>query len=397
MSGFHSLYISVFDQGDAAYDSAVVLENVYPGKAKDGNCDVGVDVSSKHKYYTLGDSFSSGYGIKPYEDGTFSEKDSGQWTANNCQRSDGAYSHIVASDRMADLHFHACQGAITADFFQPRDWDDESGWNESDQLSRLSKDAGLITFSIGGNDVHFADTLSECVKRGNWFGTCSEDAEMTEPVVNAISFLDGVGEPWLAPGTIKYDVVFERVRKAAPFATVVVLGYPPFFGGTLEECWSIGNIDVVDQEWILDRLNDLNDVIQRHAEKNGFIYVDLVNKGNFVNHHMCSGDDSWWISIWNGPEGGAFHPNGNGHNEIARRILEELEDDGYQRDVILPGEFLYYATVLEEGQTLVNFITYWPGSVWSCPWKHHQEELSQVIQQRVMLDIGRAPLQSILK
>eukprot|EP00956_Cyclotella_meneghiniana_P027610 scaffold62365_cov44-Cyclotella_meneghiniana.AAC.6 len=42
--GHHSLYVSVFDQGDPVYDSAVVLGNIHSGEATEGNCEIGLEL-----------------------------------------------------------------------------------------------------------------------------------------------------------------------------------------------------------------------------------------------------------------------------------------------------------------------------------------------------------------
>ena len=51
---------------------------------------------------------------------------------------------------------------------------------------------------------------------------------MTEPVAEAFARLDdqsGVRRPRSTP----YDTLYKDVRRRAPFATRVAVGYPPFF------------------------------------------------------------------------------------------------------------------------------------------------------------------------
>lgn len=154
--GAHRLYLSIFDQGDHIYDSAVLIDNLRLGRVNNvaTDCKPGAKVIDKRKYVALGDSYSSGFGVEPYFSGT--HKDG---TENDCQRSQSAYGPVVATKRQLELSFHACQGAVTKDFYQARN----STWGEIRQLDHLRSDTGLVTFSIGGNDAKFADVLAECI------------------------------------------------------------------------------------------------------------------------------------------------------------------------------------------------------------------------------------------
>ncbi len=48
-SGAHSLYLSIFDQGDRAYDSAIFLDKLRLGTAAGGSCQTGATVLSASK------------------------------------------------------------------------------------------------------------------------------------------------------------------------------------------------------------------------------------------------------------------------------------------------------------------------------------------------------------
>lgn len=154
--GAHSLYLSIFDQGDRIYDSAVIVDNLRlrsVGYVATGY-KPGAKVIDESKYVALGDSHSSGFGVSPYFPGT--HKDAGY---NDCQRSTRAYGPRVTNAKGLALDFHACQGAVTKNLYNPRN----STWGELGQLDHLKSDAGLVTFSIGGNDAKFADVLAECI------------------------------------------------------------------------------------------------------------------------------------------------------------------------------------------------------------------------------------------
>ena len=80
--GMHSLYLSIFDQGDHVYDSAVFVDNLRVGRV--GNvrrtASRAPNRSANRELYGLGDSYSSGFGVSPYEPGT--HQDAGRTTAS---------------------------------------------------------------------------------------------------------------------------------------------------------------------------------------------------------------------------------------------------------------------------------------------------------------------------
>ena len=73
--GAHSLYLSIFDQGDHVLDSAVIIDNLRHGTV--GNvatdCKPGATVINKRMYVALGNSYSSGLGVEPYCPGTHTD------------------------------------------------------------------------------------------------------------------------------------------------------------------------------------------------------------------------------------------------------------------------------------------------------------------------------------
>ncbi len=92
------------------------------------------------RYVALGDSYSSGFGNAPYEPGT--NLDGGP---NDCQRSQfSAYAQKVKLTRFEEFRFHACAGAVTKDFFGPRNnVDDDPFFSEPAQLDNIDRQTRL--------------------------------------------------------------------------------------------------------------------------------------------------------------------------------------------------------------------------------------------------------------
>lgn len=353
--GRHSLYLSIFDQGDRIYDSAVFVDNLRVGRVGDveRDCRAGAEPVQKRRYYALGDSYSSGFGVEPYAPGTH-----GDQGPNDCQRSDRAYSQLLRSDLGAELAFHACQGAVTKDFYEPRN----DTWGEAPQLDHLEADAGLATFTIGGNDAGFADVVAECILGAELlpFNTCHGDDKVTEPVRKAFARLDG--RATTPTNIVPYDRIFKDVRARTPHATRVAVGYPHFYpedGGdrTFLPGGRCEGVKKADQRWMVEKIDELNGVISRNAQRNGFRFVDPSSR--FDGHELCGGGEEWIFGVLSA---GRFHPTADGHRAIADEIRDGIPPDDLPTFTVGPGEVEHYTFFVDSAEALLSIISEWPGS-----------------------------------
>jgi lysophospholipase L1-like esterase len=355
--GAHVLYLSIFDQGDDIFDSAVFIDNLRFGHVGDvaRDCKAGADLAGARKVVGLGDSYSSGYGMEPFFAGT--HKDG---TSNDCQRSQLAYAPLLASAIGVDLDFHACQGAVTADFYASRA---DGTWGELPQLDYVDDDTSLVTFSIGGNDAHFADVLAECILGFELlpFNTCYNDDKVTKPVAEAFARLDGqTSEP---ASTIPYDTLLKDVRARSPHASRVQVGYPPFFtaGGSDRTFLPGGRCEGVkkaDQRWMVEKIAEMNGIIARNDARNGFVFADPTTA--FSGHELCSGNDEWFYPI---RAAGKFHPTQPGHLAMAQTVVNALAAHGDLPSVVLgPHQTYVYHFTAGGALRLLSIIIEWPGS-----------------------------------
>lgn len=356
--GAHSLYLSIFDQGDRFYDSAVIVDNLRLGRVADveTDCTPGATVVDNTTYVGLGDSYSSGFGVSPYEPGT--NKDLGD---NDCQRSTRAYAELVAQSEDLDLTFKACQGAVTEDFYYPRN----TTWGEDRQLDYLTADTGLVTLGIGGNDAKFGDVLAECILGFELlpFNTCYNDDKVTEPVQEAMDRLDGRAS---APSSITpYNTLYQDVRNEAGRATAVAVGYPFFFPGsggdrTFLPGGRCEGVKKADQRWMVEKIDELNGIIERNALRNGFLFANPNPR--FEGHELCGelGDDEEWI--FGLLSDGRVHPTAEGQAAMADSVLAALDTDGFERFTITPAETIAFSLVVGGPREFVSIVTGWPGS-----------------------------------
>lgn len=312
-------------------------------------------------YVALGDSYSSGEGGSEYlpgtdVDGKWKEKvddwipfyDSTEAERHNlCHRSTKAYSQSVYDeyDFEGDYDFHACSGAEVKDLLpgdQPPDENndgvpdgenvpDHANVGESPQLEHLNEDTSLVTVSIGGNDVGFAEVIKSCLWRGVVETAASCEEDMGESTRRKIR-------------NLKDDLVdlYNKMQGRAPNARILVVGYPRMFpddpigplevGPSLETGDLDEPIDPADQRWMNEMGRLLNQTTKQAAEEAGVEFVDVHDA---LEGHEIGTEDSWIndldLSLENGgfADMGSFHPNDQGHAAIARRVKQQVrQGDG---------------------------------------------------------------------
>ena len=141
------------------------------------------------RYVALGDSFASGVGTGSYT------------LSSSCKRSVYAYPYLVAQQRPnTALDFVACSGATTSSLM-------------ASQIAAVNAATTLVTVTIGGNDIRFADLIVQCT-----VSDCSSSLDSTRASL-----------PTFLPPRL--DSVYTAIRSQAAFgARIGVLGYPRMFG-----------------------------------------------------------------------------------------------------------------------------------------------------------------------
>ena len=342
-------------EGASTTPERVVVELVWRGPISE---DCVQPETNTREYQALGDSFSSGFGNAPFLAGT--HQDAG---SNDCQRSTTAYSSVVKSEFDLNLNFWACQGAETRDLYSGRTRD--ASWGEKPQLDRLSLSTGLVTFSIGGNDAHFATVIRDCIDGYELlpFNSCHGDDRIENPVNEAIARLDNRTS---TPTDIyPYDKIFKDVRARAPFSDRVVVGYPDLFrsdGGdrTFLPGGRCEGIKKVDQRWMVERIHELNGIIKATALRNGFRYADPSEFAT-GGHELCGDNDEWIGGVL---ADNRFHPTVAGQASLGRAVVAALKAPDAEGDTfeVGPAETVISSFDIAPGQKLVSIVCQWPGS-----------------------------------
>ncbi|MEO6700080.1 MAG: SGNH/GDSL hydrolase family protein [Jatrophihabitantaceae bacterium] len=222
-------------------------------------------------YVALGDSYSSGVGAGSYTS-----------ESGSCDRSTNAYSALWnAAHHPSAYASVACSGATTGDV-------------NSSQLSALSSSTGLVSITIGGNDVGFSNIMQTCV-----LGSDSD-------CVNAVNAAEAKARTTL-PGLL--NTTYNNIRSHAPNAQVVVLDYPVFYHLNV----SCGpGLSATSRAKIDEGINLADSIIQTAAGSHAnFTFADVRNA--FLGHQIC--DSSSWLHSLNFFDvTESYHPTASGQS-----------------------------------------------------------------------------------
>ena len=258
------------------------------------------------RYVALGDSFSAGEGVPPYEPGTATLRD-------HCHRSTRAYSRLIALPGIRFLRsFYACSGARAPDVLS------RSRYGEVPQVDhpRLRR-AQLVTISIGGNDAGFVKVLVECTRL---YGRVHHTRCYRQPAAHRI--LGGIEA---LRGTLAGT--FEAIReRTGPEAKIVVLDYPNLFPE--HGCAKLNAVfDHRAQHFMRTAGGVLDRTVAAAAAQAHVHFVDVRHE--FAHHELCSRQE--WVDFFVAPRAkrpgavtGSFHPNAAGQRAYARVLHAAL-------------------------------------------------------------------------
>jgi hypothetical protein len=264
------------------------------------------------KYAAMGDSFASGEGNPPFESGT----------QDGCRRSPVAYAHLLDSysEDLVLTDFVACSGATTNNVLNGQG-------GEGAQTGALDGDDDVVTVSIGGNDIGFADYAKECVLAWCGPGTTIYDTTMSK-IGNVHGALENT---------------YETILNKSGDADVYVIGYPhvtpvdpsdaycaPFRGKDVGE----DDDDSVAARNVVDALNGaIRDAVDNvKSDSSDFAgrlhFVSMTESDSpFEGHDVCAQTPAFVYPAATDPlleQRNWFHPNSLGHTFYEEVISEAM-------------------------------------------------------------------------
>ena len=307
------------------------------------------------RYVALGDSYQSGEGAYDYLLPTDSAE-------NKCHRSANAYPRrLVDNGTVAlDLDFGACSGATTGDLPVTYSANRPPFTDGTSQLDRLDSSTKLVTLGIGGNDVGFPSIMRDCIVETyrdffDWAGDSSCEKELGDTLQAKVDAL--------VSGNILGET-YKEVRRRAPFARVVIVGYPRFFveggAGSAASDDHCAVIRRADQRWINYNIRKLNRLIGNQAARLGMQYADIYTTPD--GHEQCGPSEQLFLNGLIGfGDSESYHPNAFGHELIAARLTSALTTPAPGTFFnVLPDQTL--TTTFQSSGEPLSVSTQWPGS-----------------------------------
>jgi hypothetical protein len=258
----------------------------------------------------MGDSYSAGNGAGGYVGPA------------GCYRSPNNYAALYADalerapyNQPAPLTNVACSGATTSAFFSSQN-------GQPPQINAVNTGYGLILLTVGGDNVHFADIVKQCLVYDFRDGLkCNAHLSAAEKALD-----DGSLE-----ASVRH-VLIEIHKMASPSATIALLGYP-----YLEKDKNFTLPDPHHRPVAVGRrlraLEDKGDAIQQrivntlNTEDHTSSFVFVKTKKLFAGHELSAGEpsrDPWFVPpfstysyiTW-------YHPNPTGWAEEAKLLLAD--------------------------------------------------------------------------
>lgn len=243
------------------------------------------------KYVALGSSFAAGPGIENQLGG--------------CGRSDNNYAHLVAEALSLDLTVASCNGATIDNILTvPQD-------GNPLQIDAVTRDTALVTVTIGGNDIRYTASTFACS------GAPASDrctANLDQAAINGA----------LEQLPTKLSSMFDAIKAKAPDATIVLVAYPRVFP---EDAISCSELDLSEDDtvYLAELGRKLEEAFVTATSSGKALIADAYvgAQGHGPCEPMAS---ARWV---NGQtilsSGIRYHPTAEGHAEMARLVLEELD------------------------------------------------------------------------
>jgi hypothetical protein len=335
-----------------------------------------------YDYVALGDSYSSGQGLPPYQPDSAYDNTSTGGIASNCDRSQTqAYPDLVdlpgTSEPVAtaasvpgsgdEFDFLACNGQWTtqitetaADNSVPYGqvdqapdanvpaWDAYSlGYDELPQADTgyLNASTSLVSITSGGDDARFVKVLTACFEAE---AESIATAGITDDCTNGYTIPGDPKPADVYEGQVISDLGphllqdYKEIAALAPNAEIIVIDYPNLFDGDTQATGCVTNlVDPANASLFDEWGDDMRTAIEQavHQAIADGINISMINADPaFSGHKICDSDN--WINGITATNGsavvgpGSFHPTAQGEQEFATLVNECVDSDIPAADLI---------------------------------------------------------------
>lgn len=239
----------------------------------------------KPLYVALGDSVAAGLGLATDSDTTA------------CYRTDESYPHYVAKSLDYTLENFACSGATVNEGILGSQ--DVNGAMFPPQINQLSNSSpGLITITIGANDVEWTKIIAECFT--SQCGGTKDSARLSIKQQNLAVNLKNLLQTIKEKTNGKYQTI--------------ITGYYNIFPSSQQQCSTPSGLTNSSFKWLQDQTDKFNGTIQ--SSITGFSFAKFAPI-DFSGHELCTKDT--WIQDLQSKA--PFHPNAEGQISIGKSIV----------------------------------------------------------------------------
>jgi lysophospholipase L1-like esterase len=259
------------------------------------------------RFVSLGDSYAAGPLIPPQTS-----------LPVGCLRSDRNYPSVLAATLGAVEHVDvSCSGATTADLGSPQRT--PLGTNAA-QFDALTATTGLVTLTIGGNDVGFGEIVRECLTRSPLKPGGAACKERYTAGGDQLAERIAAAAPAVA-------AALETIGERAPDATVAVVGYPAILPDEGPGCFPVVPLTAGDVAYLRDTEKRLNAMLAAEARRAGTTFVDTYTPT--IGHDVCTPPGTRWVEglVPTAPAA-PVHPNALGMTAMAAAVAEALAEEG---------------------------------------------------------------------
>ena len=278
-------------------------------------------------YYAFGDSYSAGEGLPPFDRWTAKVSAAG---ANRCHRSSRGYPRLLRfAEPPPPQVFTACSGAVIADIHEGHDQPGEDAvtFVAPQADGRVHPEAGLVTLTVGGNDLQFSRLVTFCVIEPDCMA-----ATFGQGIEGGGRFVDYPGalplDEWITETmdrvVERQEELFARLDREYPNARVLVLGYPYLFPGGApprgpSDCASVlRRVDEAEREAIRAHTDRFNGLTRDRALAAGLEFVSPV--AVWEGHEPCGDAGQFTNAVKPIGGDGSFHPSRSGQEALAQLV-----------------------------------------------------------------------------
>ncbi|MER5388791.1 SGNH/GDSL hydrolase family protein [Saccharopolyspora sp. NPDC002686] len=227
----------------------------------------------------------------------------------NCFRSEKNYPRVAAELIGAKLTDVTCSAAKISDFST------KQYGVVPPQYDALKRSTGLVTVTIGGNDVELVQAAVSCLNLlPEPAGRSCKDRFTAGGRDELAERIDA-----LAP---EVDGMLEQIEARAPHAEIVVVGYGTYLrpGG----CYPIQPVWARDADYIQSSVDKLSAMLHERASAHGAEFVDLaeVSRG----HDTCAApQDKYYEGVIPTSMAAPLHPNAKGMQAFGEAVAKGIQ------------------------------------------------------------------------